>query len=237
MELERIKGIRLRLGLSQEGLARLLGVSSQTVRRWEIGSTKPLPIISARLEELEEEIGRAQAGGGGPVRGERRGGAGRGPGEASLGGLVKGLGSFFDLVVKMVEEGREEASDRGEVEALGGRLKGIYGFSVRVGLEGKPVIERFGNIRETDAGPVVTETQEPVVDVLDEGAEFVVIVELPGVEEDGIRLEAKGDVLVVSAANRGRRYYKEVLFPSAIDSRTLKSSYRNGILEVRCRKS
>ncbi len=152
--------------------------------------------------------------------------------EIGLGGLFKGIGSLLDLVSKMAEEGKEEASASGQVEALGGKLKGVYGFSVRVGLGGTPVIEQFGNIQETEAGPVVAETREPLVDVLEEGDHLTVVVELPGVDEKDIQLRAEGDILEVSAASRARKYHKEVLLPAPVDPASLKSAYRNGVLEV-----
>lgn len=153
--------------------------------------------------------------------------------EVGLGGLFKGIGSLLDVVSTMVEEGKEETDGSGEIEALGGKLKGVYGFSVRLGLEGKPVIEQFGNIRETETGPVVAETREPLADVLDEGTGVVVIVELPGVEEKDVHLQVNGDILEVTAATGDRKYEKEVLLPSAVDPDSLTSSYRNGVLEIR----
>lgn len=51
MEDRRIKKLRLDFGLSQERFARLLVVSLQTVRRWEEGLTKPLPIMNLKLGE------------------------------------------------------------------------------------------------------------------------------------------------------------------------------------------
>ena len=53
MQDKAIKGLRLELALSQERFARLLGVSLQTVRRWEAGLSRPLPFISLKLEELQ----------------------------------------------------------------------------------------------------------------------------------------------------------------------------------------
>lgn len=50
-----IKELRLKLGLSQEGLARKLGVSVLTVRRWERGSSKPSPLALQRIEEVMKE--------------------------------------------------------------------------------------------------------------------------------------------------------------------------------------
>jgi DNA-binding transcriptional regulator YiaG len=44
-----VKETRKRLGLTQLQFAKTLGVSFQSVNRWERGKTKPLPIISSRL--------------------------------------------------------------------------------------------------------------------------------------------------------------------------------------------
>ena len=193
--------------------------------------TKPLPIISLKLEELQREIGAPQSRvGATPTSGRKKGEAGA---EFGLGGLFKGIGSLLDLVSRMAEEGQEETTRSGEVEALGGKVKGVYGFSVRTGLGGKPVIEQFGNIKETETGPVVTETREPLVDVLDEGDNLVVVAELPGVEEKDIRLKVEGDILEIVGSTKDRKYQKEVLLPSAVDPESLKSSFRNGVLEIR----
>ena len=235
MESRRIKELRGRLGVSQERFAQALGVSLQTVRRWESGQTKSLPIISLKLEELHREPGASIPGGGGiPMSGARkRGEAGA---ELGFGGVFKGIGSLLDLVSRMAEEGKEESTRSGEVEALGGKLKGVYGLTVKVGLEGKPVIEQFGNLRETEAGPVVAETREPLVDVLDEEAYLAVIVELPGIEEKDIQIQVEGDILEVTASTRERRYQKEVLLPWAVETGSLESSYRNGVLDIRLAK-
>ena len=235
MEDKDIRKLRLEFGLSQERFARLLGVSLQTVRRWESGLTRPLPIISLKLEELQSQIGKNQRKGGGVPMSERRDKPGEGIG-FSVGGLFKGLGNLFDLVSKMVEEGKEEYTRSGEVEALGGKVKGVYGFSVRMGVGGKPVIEQFGNIQTTEKGAVVVEVREPLVDVFDEGDRLVVIAELPGVEAEDIHIEVKGDILELTAETKDRKYSKEILLPSPVDADAIESSCRNGILEIKLTK-
>lgn len=234
-EEQRIRELRNGLGLSQERFARLLGVSLQTVRRWESGLTRPLPIISLKLEELQRETSTSE-GKGGDVSMRRGVGETKVGVEFSLGGLFKGIGNLVDLVSKMAEEGAEEATQAGEVEGMGGKLKGVYGFSIRTGLGGKPIVEQFGNIQETDAGPKVTEIREPLVDVLDEGECLVVIAELPGVEEKDIQVKVEGDILEIVASGRDRKYQKEVLLPTPVDPESLESSYRNGVLEIRLAK-
>lgn len=235
MEDKDIRKLRLEFGLSQERFARLLSVSLQTVRRWESGLSRPLPIISLKLEELNKQISEEHREGGGAKMSQRREKPGEGIG-FSVGGLFKGLGSLFDLVSKMVDEGEEEYARSGEVEAMGGKVKGVYGFSVRMGAGGKPVLEQFGNIQATEKGAVVTEVREPLVDVLDEGDRLVIIAELPGVEAEDIHIEVKEDILELTAEATDRRYSKELLLPSPVDADTMESSCRNGILEIKLRK-
>jgi len=234
MEDKGIRKLRLQFGLSQERFARLLGVSLQTVRRWESGLTRPLPILSLKLEELQRQVSKEQRKRGGAVMSEK-GKPGEGI-EFSLGGLFRGMGSLFDLVSKMTEEGKEEYSRTGEVDVLGGKAKAVYGLSIRMGLGGKPVIEQFGNIKATEEGTVVAEVREPLVDVLDEGDRVVVLAELPGVEEKDIHVEVKDDILELTAEARDRKYSKELLLPSEVETDTMESSYRNGILEIKLMK-
>ncbi|MFC1937279.1 archaeal heat shock protein Hsp20 [Chloroflexota bacterium] len=155
-----------------------------------------------------------------------------GMGKISFGGLFKGLGNLIDQASKLSEEGVEE---RGEIEGLPKGAKGVYGFSIKT-LAGKPVIESFGNIRETAKGPVVEEVREPIVDVFDEEDYISVIAELPGVSEDEIRVEAAGDILSLTASDRDRKYAKEILLPSKVKPESVKTSYRNGILEITLQK-
>jgi HSP20 family protein len=241
VEGSRIKVVRRRVGLCRQRFVQLLSVSLQTVRRWESGVTRPLPIISRRLRELRRETATSRPRvasipkrGGIPMSGGR--GRERTGVQPSLGGLSNGMGSLVDLLAKMEAEGAEEYSRSGEVKRLRGKVKGVYGFSIQMGLGRKPVIQRFGNIQETVSGPAIAETGEPLVDVLEEERQVVVIAEMPGVEARDIQVRLEGDILELSVATGQRRYAKEVLLPTPGEPGGLKSSYRNGILEVRVRK-
>ena len=156
-----------------------------------------------------------------------------GMGKMSFGGLFKGIGNLIDLASKLSEEGVEK---KGEIRGLPKGAKGVYGFSVRT-LAGKPIIETFGNIKETTKGPVVEEVREPIVDVFDEEDHILVIAELPGVSESEIKIEVAGDILNLTASDRDRKYAKEILLPSKVKKEGMKSVYKNGILEVILPKS
>lgn len=155
-----------------------------------------------------------------------------GVGKISFGGLFKGLGNLIDMAAKLSEE---EVEKKGEIKGLPKGVRGVYGFSIRT-LAGKPVIDTFGNIRETARGPVVEEVREPIVDIFDEEDRILVIAELPGVSEDGIKIEVTGDILNVTASNKDKKYAKEILLPSKVKADSVKTSCRNGILEITLEK-
>ena len=159
-----------------------------------------------------------------------------GTGKVSFGGLFQGIGNLIDLVSRLEEEGQEEVQREGEFTSPSGKVKAVYGLSVRTGLSGKPKVESFGNVRKTARGPVVEEERQPLVDIFDEEDHVLVIVELPGVEEEHINTKVNGDILTLSAANGERKYYKEVVLPSDVDITSLRSKYNNGVLEIRIDK-
>lgn len=177
------------------------------------------------------EAGRA---GGGAFMAERRK-----PQDArkgfGLGDIFKGIGNLIDLLSEMAEEGKTEVTKTGEVGTK--ELKGVYGFSVKIGLGGLPTIETFGNIRGTKEGPVVEEVREPLTDLFDEGDSFRIIAELPGVEAGDIKVDLKDDILTITAERGDRKYHKEVLLPSRVEAGPPTILYRNGILEVRLKKT
>lgn len=158
--------------------------------------------------------------------------------DLGFGGLFKGLGDFIDLLGEMVEMGEEEVTRTGEfrVKGLGDRARGVYGFSVRSGIGGIPRVERFGNIRTTESGPVVAEVREPLVDVFDEDQEIIIVTELPGVAEGDIHIEIQDDILSLETTGE-RKYAKEILLSEAVNTAKLQKAYKNGILEIRLMKA
>jgi HSP20 family protein len=151
-----------------------------------------------------------------------------GMGDISFGGLFKGLGNLIDLASKLNEQGIEK---KGEISGLPKGAKGVYGFSIKT-MAGKPVIESFGNIKETRKGPVVEEVREPMVDTFEEKDRILVIAELPGVSESEIKIEVNGDILNLVASDKDRKYAKEILLPCKVIPDTVKTTYKNGIFEI-----
>jgi len=149
-----------------------------------------------------------------------------------LGGLFKGIEKLVDIAQELKESGGEIKKE-GEIDLgnLKKGMKGVFGFSVKSAVGGKPVVEPFGNIKRTPKGPTIEKEREPITDIFDEEDEVIVMAEMPGINADDIKLDLKEDILDISAQNKDRKYHKEVLLPAKIKAETLRSSYKNGILK------
>jgi len=112
----------------------------------------------------------------------------------------------------------------------------VFGFSMKVGPDGKPIIQRFGN-PPMDEGTEMTPSLEPLVDVVEEDSEIIVVAEVPGVEKDEIKVRIKGTALTIHADNPNRPYHKVIELPSRVKKEDAKSAIRNGVLEVRLKKA
>lgn len=117
----------------------------------------------------------------------------------------------------------------------------VYGYSMTVGPDGKPVIREFGNVksskRPTPFGGErpsleLKEGREPLVDILPDNGTIRVIAEVPGIEKDDIKLNCTERSLTISIDTEKRKYYKEVALPEQVDPKVSRASYRNGVLEV-----
>lgn len=160
-----------------------------------------------------------------------------GIGKLSLGGLFKGIEKLVNVAAELKEAGGEIKKE-GEIDLshLKEGMKGVFGFSVKTAVGGRPIVEAFGNIKKTPEGTAVTEEREPLTDLFDERDEVVVIAEIPGVNGEGITLNLKEDILEISGVGKNRRYHKEIPLPAKVKAETMTSSYKNGILEVRIKK-
>jgi len=156
--------------------------------------------------------------------------------DIGLGNIFRGIENFIELANKMAKTG-EEIKGVKEIKDIAGirGSKAVYGYNIRFGLKGKPVIDTFGNIKKTEKGPVIKEKREPLVDVFDEPKSVKIVAELPGIEERDIKLKTKQSKLIISVDTPDRKYYKEVKLPCPVKGE-IEKTYKNGVLEIRLKK-
>jgi HSP20 family protein len=158
-------------------------------------------------------------------------------GEGGFGGVFKGLADLIEKLGDLAEKG-EHLKKSGEFQQRD--VKGVYGFSVKVGVGDKGdqevKVEPFGNVRrdERSGETVVQEIREPVVDVFEEKDHTLVVAEMPGISTKDVQLTVKDDLLTIYAEKKDKKYRKEVLLPRSYPQEKMKVSCNNGILEIKC---
>lgn len=129
---------------------------------------------------------------------------------------------------------KERKMDDGSIVREMGPI--VYGYSVKIGPDGKPVVRKFGNIDAfpnlLGGGLSVKEEREPLVDVIKGENELRIVAEVPGVNKEDLRLSADENSLTIESITGQPRYHKKIELPEAVDPKTAKSTYKNGILEV-----
>lgn len=113
----------------------------------------------------------------------------------------------------------------------------VYGYSVTLGPDGKPVVREFGNVKPPLGAargmPQLTSEREPLADIVTTDKEVKVVVEMPGISKEDIKVNAFENKVEVSTSEKAeRKYHKIVDLPPDADIDSVKSSYNNGILEI-----
>ena len=131
------------------------------------------------------------------------------PGQTGGGfdGILSGLTGLVGKLNELAETGAELRRS-GEIHGAGKELKGIYGFTVKVGLGDQAArVEPFGNIRpdKKTGRAVVEEIREPVVDLFEEKDHILIVAEMPGISAQDVQIEVKDDVLAITAAKGDKK--------------------------------
>ena len=129
-----------------------------------------------------------------------------------------------------------ETPEGGKVREVGPL---VYGYTMTIGTDGKPVIREFGNLKSPLRGgpstigmPSISSEREPLSDVSITDKEVKVVVEMPGVSKENIKIQAYENKVEVTSNDPKRKYHEIVEIPPEADIETVKSRYNNGILEI-----
>lgn len=119
-----------------------------------------------------------------------------------------------------------------------GPIKRTHGRRRRLYTK-KPLIKGVETRQESFAPAAVKpiEEREPIVDIFEDEETVTVMAELPGVTEKDIEWDVEGGTLTIKTNISERKYYKEIDLPKAVEKKGAKSTYRNGILEIKMRKT
>ncbi|MHA1410409.1 MAG: Hsp20/alpha crystallin family protein [Candidatus Odinarchaeia archaeon] len=111
----------------------------------------------------------------------------------------------------------------------------VYGYSVYVGPDGVPIVREYGNFRPEQFRRQNGEKKfEPYIDrfIDKEKQKVVVTAEIPGVNKEDLVVKVYDDKLYIKSKTKGREFEKTISLGTTVDPKSVKSVYKNGILEV-----
>ena len=129
------------------------------------------------------------------------------------------------------------------------RLTRFYGPLVELSRLQGELNRLFSLFVESNKSVTSGSSWDPNVDILDDGANVRVLIELPGVEAEDVTLTIRGRVLTAQGSKRGRirsregirffcmeRYFgtfvKSVPLPRPVNTHRAVAKLKNGVLEI-----
>jgi HSP20 family protein len=107
-----------------------------------------------------------------------------------------------------------------------------------IGPEGKPKVREFGNVKSPFSSrgfstrPLISSEREPVADITTTDKDVKVVVEIPGVNKENIKINVYDKWVEVTTTGTETKYHEVVDIPPETDIETATSTYKNGILEI-----
>jgi len=134
------------------------------------------------------------------------------------------LDDYFEDLEREIQEVVKRSIDSAKLDR-----PFVAGFTLNVGPEGKPSIQIFGD-SPVKHGGFRSPISEQVVDA--KGGVLRIILEMPGVEKQDIKVDATEDTAVVTAEREEKKYRAELNLKAPVRPDSGKAEYKNGILEI-----
>ncbi len=134
----------------------------------------------------------------------------------------------MDKYFEDFEKDLEEAVKNSIFSGRGDSRPFVAGFSFNLGPQGKPSVQIFGDNparRDGFRSPI----SEQIVD--DKNSTLRLLLEMPGVEKQDIKIETTDETAVITAEKDSKKYRAQVNLNSEVEPDSGKAEYKNGILE------
>jgi len=99
----------------------------------------------------------------------------------------------------------------------------------------KHYTHQFGQTQpETDS--IDQSTEEPLIDITQEGTDIIIIAHLPGIQKDNIQIHTTEDKITINVEDPQLIYRKQLNLPVRINPKTSTATHKNGTLKIRLKK-
>ena len=111
----------------------------------------------------------------------------------------------------------------------------VYGYSMTIELEDKPCVSSRSSKKRKVVSeynePQITAERAPLAEVNVYDKEVKVVLEMPGLSKEHIKIQAYKNSVEISS-DHPQRKYQVIDIPRVADIETIRSTYKNGILEI-----
>ncbi len=148
-------------------------------------------------------------------------------------GFPSSLFSNFTREFERMQQEMEDLMKGALAQQARGQKPGepfVYGFSMKVGPDGKPNLQHFGNVGPARAGGPA-DGREPLTDVIEGGQDISVTCELPGISKEDVNLHVSDDRITIRV-DTPRKYYKVIPLPTPVVPKSAKATFKNGVLDL-----
>lgn len=144
------------------------------------------------------------------------------------------FGFDFERINERFRKIMERMLKESETNQVGQYGPFIYGFTYKIGPDGKPNFQEFGNVptRPAIGSQQDSVAREPLTDINYDDQRVYVTFELPGVSKEDIDLKVSEENITINVQNSQRKYYKSIDLREAIKPETAKAKFSNGILDL-----
>lgn len=158
-----------------------------------------------------------------------------------IGGLLDGVANILGRLGELAEKGEALRREGSFDSADGKSIQGSYGFTVKVGGDGKSsskntvvtphtVAKSQAQPRPEASQPV---TREPHVDIFEEADHIIVIAEMPGVPADQVTLRFEDRTLSLTGQAARLRFQTVIQLPCVCSPEDVSVTANNGVVELR----
>ena len=130
---------------------------------------------------------------------------------------------YMEEMEKHIQDAVKDSLDRLQSHPF------VSGFSFKMSPGGKPSVQVFGD-KLLDQEGYRAPLSEQILD--EKGKTLKVVLDMPGVEKNDIRVDATSDSVVVTAERGARKYRAELRAKTEINPGNGRAEYKNGVLEI-----
>jgi HSP20 family protein len=143
---------------------------------------------------------------------------------------IKKLNKFIARIVGSISKNFEDAGVKGPAA----------GITFKIDKDGNLEIGGIENAetqQKPAMPPVPLPQREPAYDLIETGNMLQVVMEMPGIKKEDIRISSNGNMLSVDASNGSKAYRKEFSLPFRVCEKAESSTFNNGVLEIKFKKA